>query len=127
MLPFRTSIVRCVSIFQPGGHCPLESVQVGEQVFDLLIGEHLAESGHLALAGTNHVGGSLVVCRCSTGHLRLLKDAVQAGSLERPGRISIVAARTTVVVYTPASCLLGVKAEFGVGFMRLHIASHEDG
>ncbi len=87
-------------------------MQVGEQVFDLLIAHDPAKAFHLAAAVLDDLAYPVVVRRQpAQRQVLLFEDALQWRALLAAGGIRLVATVTIVVVESAALGLLRVEAE----------------
>src|SRR5713101_8641918 len=102
----------------------LQSVQICQQVFNLLVGHDLAEAFHLGPSELNDFSHALVVGRQSTyRQILLLENAFQARALFTARRVWFMAPVAIVVIAFSAFCLLRVEAEFRIGPAALNIAA----
>src|SRR6185369_549845 len=75
-------ILRCRQVFRGfGKSIALKRMQVSEQVYQLLVGQGLAKTGHLGFAHQDDVGHARVVGGQAAGEVLLVKYAFQAGAL----------------------------------------------
>ena len=101
----------------PGGPLlrRLQSVQVSYKVLDLLIGEHILETLHLAAAQANDVGNPLIVRRqAARRKIGFLKHMLQAWPMTFPRGIGGMAAVAILVIEVASGPLPRVEAELGV-------------
>ncbi len=99
-------------------------MQISQQIIDLLITEHVAESLHLVAAHANDVFDSVVIGRHTTGRkIVSLKQPSQAGPLAFARGIGRVAAITIFVVNVPPCRLSRRQSKFGIALAALNVAS----
>lgn len=99
-------------------------MQIGEQVIDLFVSEHVAEAFHLVAPHTNNIPDPVVVGRHSAGwEVVPFEDSPQTRPLALPRRIRRVAAIAILIVDMPSCGLAGRQAKFGIAFTALDFAS----
>src|SRR5579864_5245049 len=104
----------------------LKSMQICQQILQVLRAEFLAEAGHLTAPQTNDIADPLIGGRQPTQRkVFALIHAFQTGALLASRGIRLVAAATLCIVNLPPRRLLRVQSEFGVGFPSLHIAGNQ--
>ena len=102
-------------------------MQVGQQISDLLLVEHLAVGRHLVAAEPDHVRHAIIIGRhAAFRQILALENAFHAGALSAAGGVGGVAAVAVIVVDVAACRLLGVEAEFSITFSALDIAAGEN-
>ena len=93
----------------------LQRVQIGEEVVDLFLGEHLAEAFHLVAAQADDVADPVIIRGHSAcAQVLVLKNAFKARAFAIFGRISGVATFAVLIVNVAARGLLRIQAEFEV-------------
>ena len=101
-------------------------MQVGQQIIDLLLREHLTVGRHFVPPHLDDVSHALVIGGHPTHRKVLaLEDVLHAGPLASARGVRGVAAVTIAVVNPPPSHLLRVESEFGIAFAALDITSAE--
>lgn len=99
-------------------------MQIRQQIVDLLLAEHVAESFHLVATQANDFAYALVIGgHAAHAEVRLLENALQAGALASARRVRRVAAVAVLVIDVPSRSLLRIQAQFGVAFAALYFAS----
>src|ERR1017187_1531867 len=107
---------------------PLQSVQIHEQILNVLRTQSLAVAGHFVAAEADDVGDALVVSGQSAQRkIFVLEYSLKPGALLAARGIRLMAAVAAVVVDSTAGGLLGAEAKFGVGLTALHVASEGRG
>ena len=102
-------------------------MQVGQQISDLLLVEHLAVGRHLVAAEPYHVRHAIIIGRHATFRQKLaLENAFHAGTLPAAGGVGGVAAVAVVVIDTAACGLLRIEAEFSITLAALDIAAGDN-
>ena len=99
-----------------------ECVEVGQQVLDLFLTEHLAERGHVIPAIANNISDLLIVCRqTALREILFLENAFHAVTFFGARRIRLMATIAALII-DPAACrLLRIQAQFGVALTQLGI------
>jgi hypothetical protein len=126
-----------LSVFQNDGRvngsgpeCPLytglESVQIRQQVVDLLLAEDLGVARHFVAAETNDVGDPVII----GGHpahrqILPLEHAFHAGPLPSSRRVRRMATVAIAVINLAPRGLLRIESEFGVALAALHVTASE--
>ena len=99
-------------------------MQVGEQVIDLLVTEHVAETFHLVPSHADDIFDSVVIGgHPAGGQVVSFEQPLQTWSLALPRRIRRVAAVAILVVDMPARGLARRQAELGITLSALNFAS----
>lgn len=99
-------------------------MQIGQQIVNLLIAEHVAETLHLVASHANDVFDSVVIGRHAAGRKVVsLKQSPQAGSLALPRGIGRVTAVAIFIVDVPPRRLSRCQSKFGIAFAALNVAS----
>ncbi len=102
-------------------------MQIGQQISDLLLVEHLAVGRHLVAAEPDHVRYAIIIGRhAAFRQILALENAFHAGALSAAGGVRGVAAVAVVVIDTAASGLLRIEAEFSITLAALDIAAGEN-
>lgn len=90
-------------------------MHVCQQVFEILLAEHLAVPRHLGTAIARDFRDPLVVRRqAAQSKIRLLEHTLEARSLLATGRVRLMATVTVPVINTPSGGLLRAKSELRV-------------
>jgi len=101
-------------------------MQVGQQISDLLLVEHLAVGRHLVASEMNNVRHAIIIGRhAAFRQILALENAFHTGTLASTRRVGGVAAVAVIVVDTATCSLLRIEAEFGVTLAALDIAAGE--
>lgn len=95
--------------------CRLQSVEVGEEGAELVVGEGVAGGGHHAASVDDGLGDEAVVGGEAAGEEFALEDAFEARAFGAAGRVGEVACGAALVVDLASGGLLGGEAELGVG------------
>jgi len=104
----------------------LQSVQIGQQVVDLLLREHLAEALHIVAAQADDVADSVVICGHSTnGEVLSLEDSLQARPFTIFGRVGGMTAIAILIVDVPPGSLLRIQPELGITVPALDFAGQQ--
>src|ERR1700675_1636990 len=104
----------------------LQSVQIRQQVFNLLLRHNLAKAFHLGTSILHDVSYAFVICRQSAlRQVLLLEDTLQARPFFAVGRVRFMATVAIVVIEFSSCSLLRVESEFGLGLAALDIAAGE--
>src|ERR1700680_4604237 len=107
-------------------HTELQSMEIRQQIVDLLLIENLGVAGHFVAAETNYVGDAIVVGG-HPAHRKILppKHAFHAGTLPSPRRVGRMTA-VAIVVVDPAPCnLLRIESEFSIALAALHVTADQ--
>jgi hypothetical protein len=99
-------------------------MQVGEQVIDLFVIEHVAKAFHFVAAHADDILDTIVVGRHPAGRQVVpFEQTPQTWPLALPRRIRRVAAIAILVVDMPPRGLARRQAELGITFATLNFAS----
>lgn len=83
-------------------------MQVGEQIVDLLVIEHIAEAFHFVAAHANHVLNAIIVGRHSADRkVCFLEKSPQTRALPLPRRVRGMAAIAILIIDMPPGRLSG--------------------
>jgi len=101
-------------------------VQIGEQVVDLVLGEHLPEAFHLVAAHAHDVADAVIIGgHAALAQVLVLEHAFQAGSLAIFGRVGGVAAVAVLIVDVPTGNLLRSQAKLSIAAPAFDLASKQ--
>jgi hypothetical protein len=101
-----------------------QSVQIRQQIIDLLLIEDLGVAWHLVAAEANDVGDAIVISRHSAHRQILpLENALHTGPLPSPGRIWRVTPVTIIVINATPLGLLWIESELRIALTALDIAT----
>src|SRR5579864_1802955 len=104
----------------------LKSMQICQQILQVLRAQFLAEAGHLTAPQTNDIADPLIGGRQPTQRkIFALIHAFQTGALLASRGIRLVAAATLRIVNLSPGRLLRVQPELRIGFAPFHIAGDQ--
>jgi len=97
-------------------------MEIGEQIFDLFVREHVAEAVHLVASDANDVPDANVIRRqAALAEKWSLENAFEAGPLAPAGGVCRVTAVAVLVVDVMAGGLLRIQSQLGVTLPALDI------
>ena len=104
---------------------PSQSMQIGKQIIELLLIQHLTERRHFIPAHLDDITDAIVIGR-HPAHRKIffLEKTLHARSLASPRRIRLVTAVTVIVVKAPPGSLLRIEPEFDIAPAALHITGN---
>lgn len=99
-------------------------MQVGEQVLNLLVGHHLAESLHFAAAVLDDLTDALVIGgQSAQRQVLLLENTFERRTFLAARGVRLMAAIAVFVVKFPAGGLLRIEPEFRIRLAPFDLAS----
>lgn len=101
-------------------------MKIGHQVVELLLGDYIAEGGHLGFAANDHLAHAIIVRRSSAGEIGLFENPLQAGSAPGPRAVGIMAKAALAVEDATSPGLLGVESKLLVALSPLEAAATEN-
>jgi hypothetical protein len=108
---------RAESIDQLAGRCSsLKRVEVDEEIVELLLGERGADGGHHVAAAEDGLAHESFVRGQTARQEWFFEETLQAGAVLSGDRVGVVAGGASLLIQMATRGLLGVQAEFGVGF-----------
>jgi len=97
-------------------------MEVGEQIFNLFVGEHVVEAVHLVASDANDVSDTIVIGRqAALAEKWLLENAFEAGPFAPARGVCRVTAVAVLVVDVTAGGLLRIQSQLGVTLPALDI------
>ena len=104
----------------------LQSVQISQQIVDLLLTEDLGVGGHFVPPHANDVGDPIVIGGHSAHRQVLpLEHAFHAGSLPSTRRVRRMAPVAIVVIDPAPRDLLRIESKFRIALAPLHVATSQ--
>jgi hypothetical protein len=98
-------------------------VQVGQQIVDLVLGQHLPEAFHFVAAQADYVADAVIIRGHSAcAQVLVFENALQARTFAIFGRVGRVATVAILIVDVAAGGLLWIEAQFGVAPPALDFA-----
>ena len=92
-----------------------QSVQIREQIINLVLSEHLSEAFHFVPTEANDIAHSVIIGGHSAhAEILMLEHAFQTRPLAAAGRIRRMAAIAILIVDVPSGSLLWVQPQLGV-------------
>ena len=80
----------------------LQSVQVGEQIINLVLGEHLSKAFHFVPTEANDIAHSVIISgHAAHSQILMLEHTPQTRPLAASGRIGCMAAIAILIVDVP--------------------------
>lgn len=92
----------------------LQTVQVGEKIVELLLGEGTADGRHHVASAKDGLADESLVGGESAGQKRFLEQALQARAILSGNRVRVMAGRARLLIEVPPRRLAGIEAELGI-------------
>ena len=97
-------------------------MEIGEQIFDLFVREHVAEAVHLVASDANDVPNAIVIRgQAALAEKWFLENAFEAGPFAPARGVCRVTAVAVLVVDVMAGGLLRIQSQLGVTLPALDI------
>jgi len=99
-------------------------MEIGEQILNLFVGEHVVEAVHLIASDANDLPDAIVICgQAALAEEWLFENSFEAGALASARRVCRMAAVAVLVVNMSAGSLLGIQSQLAVTLPALDVTS----
>lgn len=99
-------------------------MEIGEQIFNLVLGQHVVEAVHLIAADADDISDAIVIRgQAALAEKWLFENSLEAGPLASARRVCRMAAVAVLVVNMAAGGLLRIQSQLSVTFPALDITS----